>query len=173
MLNRDQDIATSSSRQEFGMRYVGSLFLPVAATVLLASGCGTGHLSGSQNVGVTVGASSRSQQVAVTLEEYELKVTQKSVSSGKVSFKVHNAGRDKHEFVILRTDIPPAGLLTMGSQDKVNEAAPGVVHVAEIDGVDPGKERDLDVELKPGNYVLICNIVGHVHEGMVAGFVVR
>ena len=155
------------------MRNVGSLFFPVAATLLLASGCGMGQLSGSQKVGMTTGDSSGSQQVGVTLEEYRLKVTQTSVSSGKVSFRVHNAGRDKHEFVILRTDTPPTGLMTMGSQDKVNEAAAGVVHVAEIDGVDPGKERDLSVELKPGNYVLVCNIVGHVHAGMVASFVVN
>jgi uncharacterized cupredoxin-like copper-binding protein len=155
------------------MRNVGSLFFPVAATLLLTSGCGMGHLSGSQQVGMTMGASSGSQQVGVTLEEYQLKVTQRSVSSGKVSFKVHNAGRDKHEFVILRTDMPPTGLMTMGSQDKVDEAAPGVAHVAEIDGVDPGQERDLNVELKPGNYLLICNIVGHAHEGMVASFVVK
>jgi len=37
----------------------------------------------------------------------------------------------------------------------------------------PGKTRRLALGLKPGKYVLICNVPGHYQAGMRVGFTVR
>jgi uncharacterized cupredoxin-like copper-binding protein len=137
----------------------GLFTVAVAAlgSTLALSACGLGDLTGARQVGVT-------------LDEYHLVLSQPSASAGKLTFKVHNGGREKHEFVILRTQLDPGSLPEQGG--KVNEEIPGVEHVDELDGVDTGKDRDLTVDLKPGTYIFVCNIVGHAHQGMVARFTV-
>jgi uncharacterized cupredoxin-like copper-binding protein len=124
------------------------------ASLVLLAACGGG--AGQGTSGHTVG---------VTLDEYHVKLDAATIASGKVTFQINNLGKEKHEFVILRTDLTPATLPIEG--DKVQEEASGVEHVDEIDGVDAGATRDLTVELKAGSYVLVCNYLGHVHGGMV------
>jgi uncharacterized cupredoxin-like copper-binding protein len=125
----------------------------------LISACGIGGLFGSQ------------QTLGVTLDEYSVKLDNTSVSPAKVTFRVTNAGKEKHEFVILRTDIERSKLPVEG--EKVQEEATGIEHVDEIDGLAPGEHKDLTVDLKPGTYLIICNYPGHVHGGMVSTLVVK
>jgi uncharacterized cupredoxin-like copper-binding protein len=88
-----------------------------------------------------------------------------------VTFKVHNSGHEKHEFVILKTSLDAAKLPEESS--KVKEDAAGIEHVSEIDGLDAAQDKNLTVDLKPGTYVFVCNIPGHAHQGMVARFTVQ
>jgi uncharacterized cupredoxin-like copper-binding protein len=135
----------------------GRFTVAVAAIggALALSACGLGDLTGGQQVGVT-------------LDEYHVVLSQSTASQGKLTFKVHNSGREKHEFVILRTDVNPGSLPLQAG--KVQEDAPGVEHVNELDGVEAGQDRNLTVDLKPGTYIFVCNIPGHAHQGMVARF---
>jgi uncharacterized cupredoxin-like copper-binding protein len=137
------------------MKRLLSLAIGAIALLLAVSACGVGDLTGGPQVGVT-------------LDEYAVKLSQSSTAPGKVTFKVHNAGREKHEFVILRTDLN-AGALPQEA-GKVNEEAPGIEHVDELDGVDAGQDKTLTVALKPGTYLFVCNIPEHAHQGMVARF---
>jgi uncharacterized cupredoxin-like copper-binding protein len=126
--------------------------------MIALSGCGIGGLGSAPQVGVA-------------LDEYHVKLSESSGSSGKVTFNVHNGGHEKHEFVILKTDLDAANLPEEGS--KVKEDSDGISHVAEIDGVDAAQDKSLTVDLKPGTYVFVCNIPGHAHQGMVARFTVQ
>jgi uncharacterized cupredoxin-like copper-binding protein len=138
---------------------INSLRLPVVVLCMaLISGCGIGGLFGDKTL-------------AVTLDEYTVKLDSTSVSPAKVTFRVTNSGKEKHEFVILRTDIQGSKLPTEG--DKVKEEAEGIEHVDEIDGLAPGEHKDLTVDLKAGTYLLICNYPGHVHGGMVTTLMVK
>jgi uncharacterized cupredoxin-like copper-binding protein len=137
------------------MKRLLSLGIGATALLLAMSGCGLGDLTGGPQVGVT-------------LDEYAVKLSQSSSSPGKVTFKVHNAGREKHEFVILRTDLDQAALPQEAG--KIKEESTGIEHVDELDGVDAGKEKTLTVDLKPGTYLFVCNIPEHAHQGMVARF---
>ena len=140
------------------MRPLWSLVLAAVAAVTALSACGVGDVGGGP-------------QVAVTLDEYHVKLSESSGSSGKVTFKVHNGGHEKHEFVILKTSLDAANLPEESS--KIKEDAAGVEHVSEIDGVDAAQDKNLTVDLKPGTYVFVCNIPGHAHQGMVARFTVQ
>ncbi|HEY4025315.1 MAG TPA: sulfocyanin-like copper-binding protein [Candidatus Dormibacteraeota bacterium] len=134
--------------------------------VLFLSGCQ--HGAGNEG---TSGAPAGTK-VAVTLTEYAIQLSDGSVPSGHVTFDVRNAGHEKHEVVILKTDIQSTAL-PLGADGMVPENATGITHVDEIEGLDSGRERSLAINLAAGSYVLICNLPGHVRKGMVAQLTVR
>ena len=141
------------------MRRLLSLAVAGIGTALMLGACGMGDVGGG------------GRQVGVTLDEYHVKLSQEATSAGKLTFNVHNGGKEKHEFVVIKTDLDPGALPQEGS--KIKEDATGVEHVGELDGVDAGKDRSLTMDLKAGTYVFICNIPDHAHEGMVARFTVQ
>jgi uncharacterized cupredoxin-like copper-binding protein len=102
------------------------------------------------------------QHVAATLREFAVRPAHHTVAAGQVTFVVHNAGHRVHEMVILRTDADPDDLPRHGGRAK--EAG----KVDEVENVRPGSTKVLTVHLKPGRYVLICNIAGHYAAGMHA-----
>jgi uncharacterized cupredoxin-like copper-binding protein len=137
------------------MKVLSGLTVAAVVGLLALSGCGLGDLTGGQQVGVV-------------LDEYHVTLSEASANSGKFTFKVHNGGQEKHEFVILKTDLNPDSLPQ--ESGKIKEDTAGVEHVDELDGVDAGKDRNLTVDLKPGTYIFVCNIPGHAHQGMIAHF---
>ena len=139
------------------MRLGKLVLMGLFATVL--AGCGA-TTSGS--------TASNDKVLSVTLDEYHVKVDAVSIPAGSVTFQVNNLGTEKHEFVILKTDLAAAALpADPAVANKVQEETSGVQHVDEISEVVPGGQQDLTVALTPGTYVLVCNYPGHVHEGMV------
>jgi uncharacterized cupredoxin-like copper-binding protein len=139
--------------------------LLIGASLMVLGACGGNPAGGG-------GQASGDQTVAVTLDEFHLKVDRTAIPAGNVTFDIDNKGTEKHEFVILRTDLAVSALPTDTATNKVQEEATGIVHVDEIDGVDAGQQKQLSVDLKPGTYLLVCNYPGHVHGGMVAQFTV-
>ena len=120
-----------------------------------------------------IGGNSDGATVGVKLDEYKLQLASTSIPAGKVTFQISNEGKEKHEFVILRTDLALMSLPIDTSANKVQEEATGIVHVDEIDGLGPGEQKNLALNMKPGRYLLVCNYPGHVHGGMVAVFEVK
>jgi uncharacterized cupredoxin-like copper-binding protein len=107
--------------------------------------------------------------ITVTLDEYHVRIDATSVPAGTVTFQVNNMGTQKHEFVILKTDLAVAALpADPAVVNKVQEDTAGVQHVDEISELVPGGLQTLTVALTPGTYILVCNYPGHVHAGMLA-----
>lgn len=90
-----------------------------------------------------------------------------SVAAGKVTFTLKNSGNRQHELIVLKTDTA-FDALTVGADNKVSEDA----SVGEISETDAGKTGTLTVDLKPGKYVLVCNIEKHYGQGMRIAFTV-
>ena len=90
----------------------------------------------------------------------------RGIAAGSVDLAVHNRGPDAHELIVVRA---PAGALPLRSdgttvdEEGLDErhAIPGALEPGE-----PGGVRHLRVRLRPGRYVLICNMAGHYHGGM-------
>jgi uncharacterized cupredoxin-like copper-binding protein len=123
-------------------------------TALALGGCGGGGGGGG---GGTVG---------VTLQEFSVIPDESSISSGKVTFDVTNEGPNEvHELVVLKTDLA-ADALPTNSDGSADEEGAGVEPIDEIEDLAVGDSRDLTVDLQPGHYVLVCNIVS-THEGEV------
>jgi hypothetical protein len=103
--------------------------------------------------------------VAVTEDSYSIALPQTAIPSGSVTFDVTNVGPSLHEFVVLRTNLPADGLPTEAN-GSVKTDVPGVTVTGEVHDVPSCATKTLTVDLKPGRYVLICNLPGHYAMGM-------
>ncbi len=89
----------------------------------------------------------------------------KSVNAGKVTFEANNDSKDVvHEMVVAPLASPDAILPFNEGEGKVDEDAAG--HIGEVAELEPGQSGALTVNLKPGTYILYCNIPGHYMAGM-------
>jgi uncharacterized cupredoxin-like copper-binding protein len=111
-------------------------------------------------------APAASAKIGVALRDFTVTPAPTAGLAGKVTFRVHNAGAVKHEFVVIRTNKPAADLL---KGDEANEAG----NVGEIGDLQPGVTKSLRLDLKAGHYALICNLPGHYAAGQRADFVVK
>lgn len=115
-------------------------------------------------------AATSSTTVNATLTDSKIVLDTATVPSGKITFAVKNTGTVVHEVVVLRTNV---------ADDKIppDPATPGKVledgSKGETGDMNAGETKSLTVDLTPGNYVLICNQVGHYLLGMHTPFVVK
>ncbi len=104
-----------------------------------------------------------------TLTEYKIELSATSAPAGTVIFNVTNAGTIIHEFVILKTDVLAKDLPLAG--DSVDEGAFDAI--GEVEETEPGGSGTFTATLAPGHYAIICNVSGHVSQGMVTDFTVN
>lgn len=89
----------------------------------------------------------------------------KTITAGMVTFEVTNTSKDMvHEMVV--SPVPDSGkpLPYDKSLSKVDEDAAG--HLGEVSELTPGQSGTLKLALKPGKYILYCNLPGHYSLGM-------
>jgi uncharacterized cupredoxin-like copper-binding protein len=90
--------------------------------------------------------------------------------AGKVNLAVTNRGPDAHELIVVRQS---AGRLPLRPDGlTINEERIANREVGSLGPSDP-TTRDLAIDLKPGHYVMFCNMSGHFMAGMHHRFVVR
>jgi uncharacterized cupredoxin-like copper-binding protein len=139
--------------------------LPSVAALCLSaaafSGCG---------VAGSAGANPPPGSVRVTERDFHIEAP-KRLAAGAVRLTVHNEGPDTHELIVVREGRSPLPFRRDGltvDEDAVEQSKAG--------GLEPGapdSERELTVRLRPGRYVLFCNMSGHYMGGMHAELVVR
>ena len=96
-------------------------------------------------------------KVNVMLQEWRMVADSKKVSAGEVTITVQNRGKEKHEMVLLKTDVP-YDQLPLKREGGIDEKGAGSV-VDEIEDIEPKMIKSMTVKLEPGSYVLLCNIV--------------
>lgn len=88
-----------------------------------------------------------------------------SVAAGKVTFDATNDSKDIiHEMIVSPVPEGATELPYLKDENRVDEEKAG--HLGEVAELDPGKSGSLTVELKPGKYIVYCNIPGHFIDGM-------
>jgi uncharacterized cupredoxin-like copper-binding protein len=115
----------------------------------------------------------RGTPVNVRLEDFKVQKDAAVVPSGAVSFRILNQGPTTHEFIVVRTELDPDKLPLQRDGLTVNEDAPGIDLLDEVDGLDIDDRQTLVLRLAPGHYVLYCNLEGHYLGGMHASLTVR
>jgi uncharacterized cupredoxin-like copper-binding protein len=101
-----------------------------------------------------------------------VKVAPAIVPAGVVSFRVTNTSKDTvHEMIVMYLADPTKPLPYITADNKVDEDKAG--DKGEVSELDPGKSGELTVALKPGKYLLICNVAGHFDAGMWTTFEVK
>jgi len=94
-----------------------------------------------------------------------IKLSTKSVKAGEVTFRVTNDSKDTiHEMVVAPVNGADDPLPYIANENEVDEDAAG--HLGEVGETDPGGSGSLTLTLKPGTYVLFCNVPGHYMGGM-------
>jgi uncharacterized cupredoxin-like copper-binding protein len=143
-----------------------------AAAALTAAGCGNTSSAEKPPAAQTTTAAAAtvpaSGPVAVTLSEWKVAPTAAAVSAGPVTFDVRNAGAQPHEMVVLKTPKAAAKLGKAGTA-----RLPETGHVGEVGELKPGASGKTTIDLKPGHYVLICNLPGHWTAGMRTDLTVK
>jgi len=95
-----------------------------------------------------------------------IKISQSTVPAGEVTFNAINSSKDiEHEMVVGILKDPDKGLPYKTKIGRVDENAPGM-NIGEISELEPGETGSLTLNLKPGKYVLYCNVAGHYASGM-------
>src|SRR5262249_22130528 len=102
----------------------------------------------------------------VTLKEMRITPARATVPSGRVTFVARNAGTIEHELVVIRATRPL-------EVRKFRAVEPEGASPGEVEDVAPGTSKSVTLTLKPGKYLLICNIVGHYQLGMSATITAR
>jgi uncharacterized cupredoxin-like copper-binding protein len=112
--------------------------------------------------------------VNVRLEDFKVRRDAAVVPAGTVSFRILNQGPTSHELIVVRTNRDPDKLPLQGDGLTVDEDAPDIDLVDEIEGLlDIDDRQTLDLDLAAGDYVLYCNLEGHYLGGMHAALTVR
>ena len=121
-----------------------------------ASGMGAGMMSRS---GASANASAPvvngAHVINTQLGEMYVRPSVTSVPAGKVTFKATNAGNLTHELMVERMPIK------FDSTNTPTESAA----LGMIDDMAPGESGQMTLTLKPGQYMLFCNVSGHYAAG--------
>jgi uncharacterized cupredoxin-like copper-binding protein len=115
----------------------------------------------------------RGTPVNVLLEDFKVRQDAAVVPAGTVSFRILNQGPTSHELIVVRTEHASDELPLQPDGLTVNEEAPGVDFLDEVEGLDIDDRQTLVLDLEAGDYVLYCNLEGHYLGGMHATFTVR
>jgi uncharacterized cupredoxin-like copper-binding protein len=134
----------------------------MAALALLAVGCGGSAATSGAAPGATV--------MHVTERDFHIKAP-KEIAAGTIVLKLHNAGPDTHELILVRANGAP---LPLRPDDlTVDEDAVKPRTIGTEDNVHPDSDRTWKLRLAPGRYELFCNMSGHYLGGMHTELIVR
>ncbi len=96
-----------------------------------------------------------------------MRLDRTSVPAGPVRFEVTNQSADQtHELIVVRTDLTPEQFPTTADARRVDEDR--FQGAEELEDIRMGGAGELLLDLKPGHYVLFCNLKNHFKDGMNA-----
>jgi uncharacterized cupredoxin-like copper-binding protein len=101
--------------------------------------------------------------VSVKLGEMFVRPNVTQGAAGKVTFHVQNTGTLVHEMIVGR--VPIKGPLADGRMSEKTS-------VGEVAELKPGTAGRVTLSLKPGKYILFCNVPGHFAAGQHVAFTV-
>lgn len=92
-------------------------------------------------------------------------VSQETVKAGEITFEVLNSSTDTiHEMIVARLKDLTQVFPYIPNESRVDEDR--LETLGEVSELEPGQTGGLRLDLKPGNYLLFCNIPGHFMAGM-------
>jgi uncharacterized cupredoxin-like copper-binding protein len=155
-------------------RHLKKLLLPVAALGMAVAAAGPSYAAGTvvnvalwdkgadvtqaTNLGLGMGGDMSKATMGIS-------ATPDTVKPGMVTFEVLNTSKDTiHEMIVAKLADMKKLLPYIANEERVDEDKEG--DLGEVSELDPGKSGALRLELKPGTYILYCNVPGHYVAGM-------
>lgn len=94
-----------------------------------------------------------------------LKIDTPTITAGETVFTVKNtAMTEDHEMVLVKLKKKDQKMPLMASKHRLDESK--LKSLGEVADLKPSATGELKVSLKPGEYMLFCNIKGHYEAGM-------
>ena len=129
---------------------LGAMLVGVMSIALVACGgdTSTGGAAATDPTATTAstgGSTGSMTESTIKLSEWAVTLDKPEIPAGKVKFTVTNEGTFSHDYVIME------GTNVVGRTPSFTSA----------DG-----PKVLEVDLKPGAYTVLCDIVGHPEKGM-------
>ena len=115
-------------------------------------------------------APGRATALHITERDFHISVP-KHVASGNLTVTVVNKGPDDHELIIVRATTAHLPLRPDGLTANEEKLTP--IIALTLEPAAPGSVRTAHVHLRPGRYVIFCNMAGHFMAGMRTTLVVR
>jgi len=159
------------------------LFLPIAAFVM-----GAAMASPSQAAGSVVNISlwDKGAEMAMATDlgfpaagkdlskvTMGIAVSTDTVKAGEITFEVLNSSKDTvHEMILTRLRDLTMLFPYISDERRVDEDKMAGI-LGEVSEIEPGMHGALRLDLKPGKYLLFCNIPGHFAAGMWTIFAVK
>ena len=114
----------------------------------------------SKNMGLVMGMHGDMQTAPMSIV-----TSNKFAVRGKVTFSVVNLSKTMiHEMIVAPIKDENTILPYIDAENRVDEDKAG--DLGEVSELDPGKSGTLTLDMKPGKYVLFCNVPGHYAMGM-------
>lgn len=133
-------------------------FAETLVKVTLIDKMGTPDFSKSLGLGMGMKADMSTAMMGININP-------KVAAPGQVRFDVTNlASNLVHEVIIARITDENQLLPFDQSRNKVDEEA--IRSLGSVSEIDPSKTASLTLDLKPGKYLLYCNLAGHYMAGM-------
>jgi uncharacterized cupredoxin-like copper-binding protein len=151
---------TASAALRHGRLRRGLPCVAAVAGAILLAGCGAGS-----------GSPTPTADVSVTERDFHIGLSTATVQAGAVRLRIRNAGPDDHELIVAPDRSRALPLRSDGFT--VDEEAIRSFEPGSIEPQTPGGTESLIVNLRPGRYVLFCNMEGHYMAGMHTTLVVR
>jgi uncharacterized cupredoxin-like copper-binding protein len=120
--------------------------LAIVAMLLASCGGGTPNPAGAIQVG---------------LEDFKLHLVVTQAKAGEVTLHLVNSGPSTHEFNVDRTDLASDQLPLRADGLSVDEGSALLKRMGSVEILEAGDTKNLALDLKPGHYVLYCNLEGH------------
>jgi len=136
---------------------------------LVVGGCGGDDdetTTGSGSID-TVDAEKQVTTLGISMNEFKFTPANPELPRGPTEITATNKGKTSHELVLLKTDTDPSKLRKRGKGVSEKKS------VGEIPETAPGQSGSETFDLKPGKYVMVCNIPGHYDAGMYGTLTVR
>jgi uncharacterized cupredoxin-like copper-binding protein len=128
---------------------------------------------GARGASVTGQPTAAVTQKVVTITERDFAIATDAATApgGLLDFTVANSGPSPHEFLIFQADQDPAHLPL--KDGRVDEESDQITKVFDSgDNIAPGTSKTFHAALRPGTYVLVCNLPAHYLAGMHTAFTV-
>lgn len=130
-----------------------SVILPLIAAALLVSS--------------PLALAKKGGKLDIEVKEWNVSVSEEFIAAGDIDVKVKNTGKETHELVFIKLDTDLAtGRLPVDRDGGIDEKKMnfGTI-VQEFEGLEPGKKVKETVNLKPGRYAILCNMVEQEDDG--------
>lgn len=156
--------------KRFSMPLLALTFM--VALVTTANAAGTtlkvslwGEMTGAMPTDLGMGMTKAKMATQGANPHMGVTIYQHTIKAGPVTFEVkNNSEKTVHEMLVLPVKTTATPLPYIKNENRLDENKTN--SLGEVSELDPGKSGTLTLTMKPGKYLLVCNVPGHYASGM-------